>query len=338
MFERRFAMHVLGGVLFAGALAALAAAATAFASPGASGAGGGLIAFTRCRLPDSCDAGSDIWVMKQDATGLRWITRDGTHNDAPSWSPDGKKIVFVSGRGTSDELWSMNADGSGSVRLTPPGERDEQPAWSPDGRHIAFVRKLSRTSARLELIDAAGGGRKVLTHRFGDYGHPSWSPDSRLLVFSYARDPARSRYGLYTVRLDNGAWRRLGRSGDDYLDPAWSPNGKSIAFSYLFRVGKTYSAHLELMRADGRGQRAIVRARPGTVYFAPSWSPDGERIAFVSLTSKTGLGQIDFVNTNGSAFRSLRQLLGDNRAPAWQAIAASGSGRKQRRAALSETP
>jgi TolB protein len=312
-FDRRDAVGVFGGLLLAGLIAASAAS-------GGSAPSGGLIAFTRCRLPDSCSAGADIWVMRPDVSGLAWITRDGTHNVSPSWSPDGKRIVFVSGRGTSDELWSMNPDGSGKTRLTGPGELDEQPAWSPDGRHIAFVRKFSSTSGSVELVDAAGGKRQVLTHDVGDHQHPSWSPDGRHIVFSYSPDPNIDRYALYVVDADGTNEHKLSRgsSTGDYVDPAWSPDGRRIAFSYLIPVGRTYSADLDVMNAAGGGRRVVLQAPPGTVYFGPSWSPGGSRIVFVSLTSRTGLGQIDFVNPDGTHLRRLRQLLGDNRAPAWQ--------------------
>jgi Tol biopolymer transport system component len=264
-----------------------------------------LIAFTRCRLPDSCSAGADIWVMRPDVSGLAWITRDGTHNESPAWSPDGKRIVFVSGRGTSDELWSMNPDGSGKRRLTGLGGLDEQPAWSPDGRHIAFVRKLSSKSSSIELIDTEGGKRRVLTDDHGDHQHPSWSPDGRQIVFSYSADPDIDRYALYVVDADGTKQHRLsgGSSVGDYLDPAWSPDGRRIAFSYLTPVDRTYSADLEVMNAGGGGRRVVLHAPPGTVYFGPSWSSGGKRIVFVSLTNKTGLGQIGFVSSSATTAR-----------------------------------
>jgi Tol biopolymer transport system component len=54
------------------------------------------------------------------------------------------------------------------------------------------------------------------------------------------------------------------------------------------------------------------------VYFSPSWSPDGRRIAFVTLTNRLRQGRLSFVNADGTRVRRLAQILGDNRAPAWQ--------------------
>jgi TolB protein len=62
-----------------------------------------------------------VWVIKADGTGSRQLTDDPTHrnSDDPSWSPDGRKILFGTGRSGRVELWVMNADGSGQHRLFP---------------------------------------------------------------------------------------------------------------------------------------------------------------------------------------------------------------------------
>jgi TolB protein len=300
-------------------VAGLAAASSP--APVVSAGPGDLIAFTRCRELTSCERGSDIWVMRPDATGLKRLTRDGTHNGSPSWSPDGVRIAFVSGRDGFDQIWTMKADGSGMRRLTTPRGLDEQPAWSPDGRRIAFVRRSSDTRGAIYLINANGTGLRALTHEQGDYQHPSWSPDGRQIAYSYAQDPGNTRYGIYAADANGRDERKLSLHPEaDYLDPAWSPDGRRIAFSFLVPSGKTYAAHLETMNAGGGNERAVARAPADTVYFAPSWSPGGGEIVFATLNGRRGLAELGIVKVDGSHLRTLRQLLGDSRGPAWRVL------------------
>ena len=315
MVDRRRATWITAGLLVLG----LAAAAAAFGqvSPHAHA----LIAFSRCRELDSCERGSDIWVMRPDATGLKLLTQDGTHNDSPTWSPDGTHIAYVSGLAGRDAIWTMKADGTDKRQVTQSLGLDEQPAWSPDGRRIVFVHLLSNTSSELEVVNADGTGfLKRLIPAAGDYKHPSWSPNGRRIAYSYARNPKRGHYAIYVVGANGRGAKRLSRNAHaDYLDPVWSPSGRQIAFSCLVPAGKSYRADLKTMNAAGGDERAVAHARAHTVYFAPSWSPDGKRIAFVTLNATKNQGEIAFVDSDGRRLQELRQLLGDNRGPSWQA-------------------
>ena len=301
------------------AVVASLAVAGLLGASSAAGDAGELIAFSRCRLPDSCALGADVWVMKPDATELRRLTRDGTHNDSPAWSPDGRRIAFVSGAAGIDTIWTMSADGSAMRRVTVARGLDEEPTWSPDGKRIAFVRRLSRTSQGIYAVAANGRGLRALTHVGGDYQHPSWSPDGRRICFAYARNPSRDRYAIYVINVDGSDRQKLSRDANaDYRDPAWSPDGKRIAFSYLVPAGKAYAAHLEVMDAAGGHERVVLHAPANTVYFSPSWSPDGGTLVFVTLTNETRQGRIGFVNPDGRGLHRLTQLLNDNRSPDWQ--------------------
>lgn len=90
----------------------------------------------------------DLWVMAEDGSNKRRILRNGATNWAPSWHPDGERIVFSSNMddwreelgafGHNFELYLIGADGSGLERLTYNGTFDSFPMFSPDGKRLAF--------------------------------------------------------------------------------------------------------------------------------------------------------------------------------------------------------
>jgi TolB protein len=279
-----------------------------------------LLAFSRCG-PDGCANGTDLWVIREDGTGLRRVTRQGTHNEFPSWSPDGRQLAFARSDGLSGGIWTLDVTTSKVRRLTQGAALDAQPAWSPDGRTIAFVRQVHGEGSAIETISADGRHLSRLTSIPGNYQHPTWSPDGRQIAFAYSRNPHADHYGISIIEANGVGRRELARDrAHDYLDPAWSPDGKEIAFSLLGPRGKTFSADLEVMKPDGSDRRLVARASPSTVYFSPSWAPDGQALAFVSLSPRTNQGQglLAFVKLSGSNLHVLTTIRSDNRSPVWQ--------------------
>jgi TolB protein len=70
--------------------------------------------------------------MNADGSGQQNLTRNAAHDRHPAWSPDGRKIAFVSHRDGNSEVYVMNADGSGQRRLTrKPEGTDIHPTWAP---------------------------------------------------------------------------------------------------------------------------------------------------------------------------------------------------------------
>ncbi|CAJ1974263.1 unnamed protein product [Sphenostylis stenocarpa] len=173
---------------------------------------------------------------------VKRLTLDGKNNAFPSSSPDGKWIVFRSGRSGHKNLYIMDAvDGERkALRILTEGPwTDTMCNWSPDGKWIAFAsdRHAPGTgSFELYLIHPNGTGlRKVFqSGSGGKTNHPYFSPDGKSLTFTsdYAgisSEPISNPhhyqpYGeIFSIRLDGSGLKRLTHNSYEDGTPAWSP-------------------------------------------------------------------------------------------------------------------
>ncbi|KAK7353217.1 hypothetical protein VNO80_18658 [Phaseolus coccineus] len=173
---------------------------------------------------------------------VKRLTLDGKNNAFPSPSPDGKWIVFRSGRSGHKNLYIMDAvDGERKAlrRLTEGPWTDTMCNWSPDGKWIAFASDRHAPgsgSFALYLIEPDGSGvRKVFESGSGGRtNHPYFSPDGKSLTFTsdYAGISAEpisnphhyQPYGeIFSVRLDGSGIQRLTHNSYEDGTPAWSP-------------------------------------------------------------------------------------------------------------------
>ncbi len=198
----------------------------------------------------------------------------------PAWSPDGRKLAFVSERDGNSEIYVMNADGSAQENLTEQPASDSHPSWSPNGRKLAFVSRRDGNS-EIYVMNADGSGLRNLTRTPSADRDPAWSPDGRAIAFVQECMPRpgdpRWRCGgtyLYVVNADGSGLRRLTTVRGHALNPSWSADGKTIRYGGY------------LVYADGSGSKKLHEARIWTnrnIALDGVWSPDGQRIAAVSV-------------------------------------------------------
>lgn len=173
--------------------------------------------------------GTDIVTADWTATtrARRVTVGRGTENVGPTFSPDGRRMAFTSGRLGHPEVYITDVDGTNAELLTPYEFGDESyrssPDWSPDGRNVAFQ---SRIGGRFQVMTISLRDRSVkqLTSD-GANEDPSWAPDGRHLVFTSTRTGTRQ---LFVLDMETGRTRQLTRGSAARL-AAWSPFLATVA-------------------------------------------------------------------------------------------------------------
>lgn len=177
------------------------------------------------------------------AEGLAWEVQ-------PRFSPDGRRIAFVSDRGGGDNIWLMNSDGSGKVALTKEEFRLlNQPSWSPDGQYIVakkhFTTGRSLGTGEVWLYHVSGGGGVKLVAKPDDahqkeLGEPIFAPDGKSIyftqnitpgpIFEYAQDSTQEVFDIERYELATGRTTTAVGGLGGAVRPTPSPDGKRIAF------------------------------------------------------------------------------------------------------------
>jgi TolB protein len=139
---------------------------------------------------------------------------------APTWSPDGKRIAFVSDRTGTPQIYVMERDGTQPKRITYSGSHFGDPDWSPKGDQIAFTGRDEKGVFQIFVGDAQGKSVRAVTSGAYDTMDPSWSPDGRFLAVSSRR---QGKNAIYLFRLGSQDFRRVSPAGEEASQPAWSP-------------------------------------------------------------------------------------------------------------------
>ncbi|MEI6212794.1 MAG: Tol-Pal system beta propeller repeat protein TolB [Desulfuromonadales bacterium] len=244
----------------------------------------------------------EINVMDWDGNGPLPLTRNGSINLNPDFSPDGREIIYTSYKRNNPDLYRRALSNPAEILLSSRKGLNITGNWSPDGSKIALA--LSK-DGDAEIYTIANDGSKPvrLTVSSALELYPAWSPDGTQIAFVSDR---LGKPQIYVMSANGGNVRRLTTSGSYNVNPRWSPKGDRIAYSRLqggafqiFSVGTDGSGDTQLT-SEGSNEN-------------PTWSPDGRFIAF---GSKRGGGDgIYVMRADGGG--QVKVSRGGGSQPAW---------------------
>jgi len=308
--RRAAALFVVPTLLLSGAVATDAsswAIIGARARPSSPDHAGSLL--TPTSRADAAEA-SNVYVVDPNGRALRRLTSyqgEGQGAFHPSWSPNGKKIVFTEVRcdGCRPEIRVVEVAGGRIRKTTRPIALGYEPSFSPDGKRIAFIGQ----DGGLFIVGVSGQGRRrIVDPKAGPSEDPAWAPEGNRLLFS--RRGANGTAHIHSVNLDGKGLRQLTAGRTSEINPAWSRRSNWIAFARLDQSGLW---QIYAMKPNGTGSRKVSDGRGSDT--SPAWSADGTRIVFVRTQGDSqGLYVVD---ANGRGFRRLTRVDRKVSDPAW---------------------
>jgi eukaryotic-like serine/threonine-protein kinase len=246
--------------------------------------------------------GIQEWLYDFSRDTLTRITFGGNLNFTPVWTPDGKRIAFLSNReGPQNIFWQL-ADGSGGLeRLTTSEYVDPPRSFSPDGQLLAYVEVNPTTGYDIWVLRLSDRKAQPFLQTPFNESVPSFSPDGHWLA--YISDES-GRFEVY-VQPYPGPGSKYQISTEGGTEPVWNPNGKEL----FYRSGD------KMMTVDISSQPSYSVGRPKMLFQGPyvptpitfpfyDVSPDGQRFLMLKPIEQTFLTQIVVVQ---NWFEELKQ-------------------------------
>ncbi|MCX5765661.1 MAG: S9 family peptidase [Gemmatimonadetes bacterium] len=266
---------------------------------------------------------SNIWLAKVDGSLHRPLTSGKFDDVSPRWSPDGKRLAYVSNRSGSAQLYIRWMDTGESYALTNGGNAPSAPTWSPDGTQLAFLQLVSKPALMVGTPLAPPAGA-------------TWSPPAKYtdqLVFRFngVGEVPPGFMHAFVVRADGGAARQVTsgefhHGGTSYGGGslAWTPDGAELILAARSGKNPEFNSRESDLWAvgvtDGKSRQLTDRYGPDQ---NPAVSPDGKLIAYTGYDDRHQGYQntlLYVMNRDGSGKRVVSSKLDQSVAsPVWSA-------------------
>jgi Tol biopolymer transport system component len=248
----------------------------------------------------------DIYVLDfKDLNVTPVVTSPGS-DEAPAWSPDGRRLVFHSDMTGNNEIYSINYDGTDLMQLTNNKRSNENPSYSPDGKKIIFQSSAEKSESEIYIMNVDGSQPEAIIpdNEEGKQMNvtPRYSPrGTEMLYVTNAQWPG---WDIMLYDFESKQSKFLTQGLGSYIRPAWKPDGSSFAFSYgsgddldIWYAEKGKPTPTPLIRRNGRD-------------LDPCWSDNGKLIFFAG-EMVAGQGDYQLFIYNSSPVKSAKNKSGE---------------------------
>lgn len=244
-------------------------------------------------------------VADSDGFNPRVLVQSAEPIMSPAWSPDGRKLAYVSFEKKQSEIYVQTLRSGARQRVSSRAGVNGAPAWSPDGRQLALT--LSKADGNLDIytLDLSSQVLTRLTTRGSIDTEASWSSDGRDIYFTSDR---AGQPQVYKVPVNGGKVARVTFEGPYNARPRMNAEGDQMAVVHNDR-GNYRIAVVDPVR----GFTQVLTK--GSLDESPSFAPNGETLIYATREGRNGV--LATVSTDGRIQQKISSFEGDVREPAW---------------------